>query len=121
MKTTEIINALRYFNAWRRGYEDELEMPDPTEIGLVIDEACKRLGQLESLQVEGRYSVAVAKQLRDQRDMLASRIEHAEIILGKISSGYWQVVLNDAADGWHPGDEVSGYWQTWKPMEGGAQ
>jgi hypothetical protein len=43
----EVAKALRDYNAWRRGDED-MDMPDPTAIGEVIDEA---VGMLELLAV----------------------------------------------------------------------
>jgi hypothetical protein len=36
MKLSEAIKILKYANIWRRGDED-LEMPDPTELGIAID------------------------------------------------------------------------------------
>ena len=66
-------------------------------------------------------SISDFNRLREERDMLAARLENAENILCKISSEYWRVVLNDLADGWRPGDEVCGYWQTWAPGKGGAE
>ena len=51
------------------------------------------------------------EEMRAERDALAARLDDAEIILWKISSGYWRVILNDAADGWAPGDAVQAYWE----------
>ena len=57
-------------------------------------------------------SISDFNRLTEERDRLSARLEHAENILSKISSEYWRVSLNDLADGWRPGDEVCGYWQT---------
>ncbi|MBD3216591.1 MAG: hypothetical protein GF311_28510 [Candidatus Lokiarchaeota archaeon] len=37
-KVEEIIKKLKEYNSWRRGEDDTLEMPNPTEIGKIIDE-----------------------------------------------------------------------------------
>lgn len=42
MTPAEVAKALRDYNAWRRGDEDR-DMPDPTELGKVIDEAVRML------------------------------------------------------------------------------
>ena len=41
MKTKQVIDKLKEFNAWRRGAE--IPMPNPTEIGVTIDRAVKLL------------------------------------------------------------------------------
>jgi hypothetical protein len=38
----EVAKALRDYNAWRRADEDR-DMPDPAELGKVIDEAVRML------------------------------------------------------------------------------
>ena len=48
MSTHEIIRCLRNYNAWRRGDDEETEEPKPRTVGRVIDEACTRLGELET-------------------------------------------------------------------------
>ena len=40
---TELIDNLRYYNQWRRGEHDDA--PEPTDIGMWIDDACERLAE----------------------------------------------------------------------------
>jgi len=42
MKRDEIIHGLKTYNKWRRGCE-KTPQPDPTELGILIDEAIKQL------------------------------------------------------------------------------
>jgi hypothetical protein len=42
VKRTKLANKLELYNKWRRGAED-IEQPNPTEIGNWIDEAVKEL------------------------------------------------------------------------------
>ena len=39
MKPTEVIDYLKNLNDWRRGLDDNIQMLDPKEIGIVIYEA----------------------------------------------------------------------------------
>lgn len=43
MQKSEIIKKLENFQSWRRGEHDN--MPDPKEMGLVLDEAITHLKQ----------------------------------------------------------------------------
>lgn len=45
MRTHDIVDGLRLFNKWRRG--DEMEQPDPKQIGILLDMAASRLNQLD--------------------------------------------------------------------------
>jgi hypothetical protein len=42
------IEFLQRFNQWRRG-DESIEQPDPTEIGVAIDDAIKCIGQLDTM------------------------------------------------------------------------
>lgn len=37
MTISQAIEILRYFNAWRRDNEGEMQQPDPKEVGMAID------------------------------------------------------------------------------------
>lgn len=39
---TNLANELELYNKWRRGAED-IEQPNPTELGILIDEVVKEL------------------------------------------------------------------------------
>jgi vacuolar-type H+-ATPase subunit I/STV1 len=41
-KRTNLANELERYNKWRRGAED-IEQPNPTELGMLIDEVVKEL------------------------------------------------------------------------------
>jgi len=45
MKTEQAIQVLRDYNLWRRADED-MEQPDPREIGLAIDDAIEAMEEL---------------------------------------------------------------------------
>ena len=47
MTPTETATKLRVFNDWRRGELDDLSMPDPREIGEVIDAAVEMIKRRE--------------------------------------------------------------------------
>lgn len=51
MTPAETAEALRRFNAWRRGSED-IPMLDPFEIGRTIDVAVKYLDEIERLRTQ---------------------------------------------------------------------
>lgn len=44
-RTMRVVNELRKYNKWRRGSESE-NMPDPTELGKLIDNASDLLEEL---------------------------------------------------------------------------
>jgi hypothetical protein len=46
MKTEKAIQVLRDYNLWRRGNED-MEQPDPREIGEAIDDVLMAIGDME--------------------------------------------------------------------------
>ena len=46
MKTEKAIQTLRDYNLWRRGNE-EMDMPDPREIGKAIDDVLMAIGDME--------------------------------------------------------------------------
>jgi seryl-tRNA synthetase len=46
MKTEKAIQVLRDYNLWRRGNE-EMEQPDPREIGEAIDDVLMAIGDME--------------------------------------------------------------------------
>jgi hypothetical protein len=52
----QTIETLRRFNQWRRG-DESIEQPDPTEIGVAIDDAIKCIEQLDML-VEALHKIA---------------------------------------------------------------
>lgn len=43
MTPNEVARKLQVFNDWRRGLNDDIQIPDPKEIGKVIDEAIRLL------------------------------------------------------------------------------
>jgi hypothetical protein len=46
MKTEKAIQVLREFNLWRKGNED-MDQPDPREIGEAIDDVLMAIGDME--------------------------------------------------------------------------
>lgn len=42
VKRASLSNKLEFYNKWRRGAED-IEQPNPTELGMLIDEVVKEL------------------------------------------------------------------------------
>jgi hypothetical protein len=52
----QTIKTLRRFNQWRRG-DESIEQPDPTEIGIAIDDAIKCIKQRDIL-VEALHKIA---------------------------------------------------------------
>jgi NADH pyrophosphatase NudC (nudix superfamily) len=52
----QTIETLRRFNQWRRG-DESIEQPDPTEIGIAIDDAIKCIEQRDIL-VEALHKIA---------------------------------------------------------------
>ena len=50
-KTQTISDALEAYNAWRRGADTE--QPDPVALGKLIDDAAKRLRELEQMVLDG--------------------------------------------------------------------
>ncbi len=54
---TSISERLREFNAWRRGVDETQPMPNPADIGELIDTAADRLEVLEreSVQIRERW------------------------------------------------------------------
>ena len=79
MKPETIIAELRRINAWRRGGE-EIEQPDPTHMGEVLDAAAESLSSL----------IASNTTLRRERNESEKSVEH----LKEANS----VLLDDVAD-----------------------
>ena len=52
MTPTETANFLRQFNEWRRGEGEDLQMPNPREIGKAIDAAVEMIDRLEAAEKE---------------------------------------------------------------------
>ena len=47
-------------------------------------------------------------------EMLSKRLEHAEVILDRLASGFWVCTLDQNSDGEHAmGQEVLQYWMRW--------
>jgi hypothetical protein len=44
---------------------------------------------------------------------LANRLEHAEIILNRLTTGFWRVTLNDNSPGENIGEMILDYWRKW--------
>jgi hypothetical protein len=90
MKTEQAIQVLRDYNLWRRADED-MEQPDPWEIGKAIDdaiEAMKELNEWRTLSgwggtpeiindfIKGQQSrIYAAQEAEEQRDRLAEALE----------------------------------------------
>ena len=49
MTPTEVTAILRQFNEWRRGEGEDLQMPNPREIGKAIDAAVEMIDRLAAL------------------------------------------------------------------------
>ena len=50
MTPTETAAILRQFNAWRRGEGEDLQMPNPREIGKAIDAAVEMIERMENMK-----------------------------------------------------------------------
>jgi hypothetical protein len=73
MKTEKAIQVLRDYNLWRRGNE-EMEQPDPREIGEAIDDV---LMAVEKAEAERDLWRAEAQRWREQALDLEAQIETA--------------------------------------------
>jgi predicted nucleic acid-binding Zn-ribbon protein len=73
MKTEKAIQVLRDFNLWRRGNE-EMEQPDPREIGEAIDDV---LMAVEKAEAERDLWRTEAQRWREQALDLEAQIETA--------------------------------------------
>ena len=73
MKTEKAIQVLRDYNLWRRGNE-EMEQPDPREIGEAIDDV---LMAVEKAEAERDLWRAEAQRWRKQALELEAQIETA--------------------------------------------
>ena len=60
MTTTETANFLRQFNEWRRGEGEDLQMPNPREIGKAIDAAVEMIDRLEAAESDAAHQKALA-------------------------------------------------------------
>jgi hypothetical protein len=90
MKTEKAIQVLRDYNLWRRGNED-MEQPDPREIGEAIDtaiESMEALSEWKTLMswggtpeiindfIKGQQSrIYAAQDAEEQRDRLAEALQ----------------------------------------------
>jgi len=54
MTTAEVAAFLRQFNEWRRG-DDDIEQPDPREIGEAIDAAVEMIERLEGAEASAEW------------------------------------------------------------------
>ncbi len=61
-ESSSIIAKLREYNLWRRG-SDQLAQPDPTEIGLYLDEVCDIAEKLERERDEARKDLEFRREL----------------------------------------------------------
>jgi hypothetical protein len=90
MKTKKAIQVLRDYNLWRRGNED-MDQPDPWEIGKAIDDAIEAMEELSEWKtlsgwggtpeiiddfIKGQQSrIYAAQEAEEQRDRLAEALE----------------------------------------------
>ena len=57
----ETIELLKQYNRWRRGDDERVKMPDPTELELSIDHVVKIMQAVENLiKQKGRYNTESA-------------------------------------------------------------
>lgn len=83
MKTKELISKLENYNAWRRGYHDD--MPDTFHIGEWIDEACKKLNKKDKEIKEVRNKAKEAQYESEQQSrLLGISAEREYALRGKI-------------------------------------
>ena len=89
MKTKKAIQVLRDYNLWRRGNED-MDQPDPWEIGKAIDDAIEAMEELSEWKtlsgwggtpeiiddfIKGQQSrIYAAQEAEEQRDRLVEAI-----------------------------------------------
>ena len=90
MKTEKAIQVLRDYNLWRRADED-MDQPDPREIGRAIDTAIESMEELSEWKtlsgwggtpeiindfIKGQQSrIYAAQEAEEQRDRLAEALE----------------------------------------------
>ena len=70
--TTQTIEILRQFNDWRRG-DDSIAQPDPTTIGIAIDDAIK------CIEAFDRLNESLAKNKRLFTNTLADKIIESQL------------------------------------------
>ena len=75
MTPAETTAILRQFNAWRLG-DDDIEQPDPREIGEAIDAAIEMIERLEAAEKSDAESLAMYRKARDERDALRAALQH---------------------------------------------
>ena len=113
MKTEQAIQVLRDYNLWRRADED-MEQPDPREIGKAIDDAIEAMEELSEWKklngwggtpekindfIKGQQSrIYAAQEAEDQRDRLAEALrELCETLLNDKPRDITEL-LNKAGD-----------------------
>jgi hypothetical protein len=88
MKTEKAIQVLRDYNLWRRGNED-MDQPDPREIGEAIDDVLMAIGDMEEeaklhrgaitgWQNKWECAVDMAAKAESERDLWRSKAQRWE-------------------------------------------
>ena len=87
MKTEKAIQILRDYNLWRRGNE-EMEQPDPREIGEAIDSVLVAIQKAEAELDEARADLGHLKEqldyTRKQRDKMVDDLDQLVLTVSDI-------------------------------------
>jgi seryl-tRNA synthetase len=87
MKTEKAIQVLRDYNLWRRGNE-EMEQPDPREIGEAIDSVLVVIQKAEAELDEARADLGHLKEqldyTRKQRDKMVDDLDQLVLTVSDI-------------------------------------
>ena len=91
MTPTETANFLRQFNEWRRGEGEDLQMPNPREIGKAIDAAVEMIDRLEAAEKErDALRTALSDLLNDLEDRAKWNLEASQRVVACGNSVYVQ-------------------------------
>ena len=102
-KAKETLLFLANFNSWRRGNDDSIEEPDPSEVGVAIDVAVnllRRYDEMERVRDSLEDSLLLSQKDAEQQCYLKEKyIKRWEISEGKLERLRKRVdELNDAID-----------------------
>ena len=89
MTPTETANFLRQFNEWRRGEGEDLQMPNPREIGKAIDAAVEMIDRLEAAEKERDALRAKIAEMEQQAPLDAGSDVFRSAFEAALKAGNW--------------------------------
>lgn len=82
-----LIDRLKRYNTWRRGEDESLEQPNPTQLGKDIDEAIERLAAadrlVETMKNKMKYFGCWSLELEEEYTAYQARSEKLQIPLSQ--------------------------------------